>query len=190
MKKQNLILAVTFLVLSLSASADTRVDESFIGDYKLISNQEGHCPETAQIKVRESVSYTLWITFKDERGNFINNDKFTNLNEPERTTSDTCMTAGPINPFCVRSSKELTTYNPETLELKSYSGLKTTYSNAKFSYYSLQMKEGMLELSYMKMQKPMLQALFTFTPVDFMATDLTSFTLPVVENAYTCTYGK
>jgi len=190
MKAKHSILILALLTLSAKAFADTKVDAQFLGEHKLISNIQGQCPESVVLKEKANASYSVWITYYDEAGKFISNAKFDNINSPVKISNDTCMTAGPINPFCMESRKEITKYDEQTNILETFNAKKTTYSNAVYNHVKVQMDAQGLQVSYKKVEKPMAHAIFSFTPIETGATDLAYYTFAMVKESFDCRYSK
>ncbi len=191
MKKHLTIFTLILITLSAVSMASSKVDSSFLGNYKLIANLDGNCPESMVVSDKETTNYAVWLTFYNEAGEFITNEKFDKINQSMQSSNDTCHTAGPVNPFCIESRKELATYDEETLTLARYFGKKTTFSYAKYEYTKLQVKEGaQLEVEYSRIERPMNHSAFTFTPLQTGATSTDFFTLPIVKEQFKCSYAR
>ncbi len=178
------------LILTTNILAQDKVESVFLGEYKLISSVEGECAETVVVAEREVSEYALWITYYSESQSFAGNEKFDKINAPLKSSNDTCMTAGPVNPFCFESRKEITKYDQETLTLENFAGKKTTFSNAKYNYTKLEALENGLKVTQLKMEKPMAHGVFTFTPVETGATSTAYYTFPSVKLNSVCIYDK
>ncbi len=189
MKKQ--LSAVALTMISAVAMANTKVDSSIIGKYKLLSNLEGECPETLVVTEKENTKYSVWISFYNENAEFISNNSFSNLNEPVEISSGTCFTAGPVNPFCMEIRKELVKYDEQNLVLEKFKGNKKTYNTAKLYYTKLAVKDGsQLEVTYREFEKPMAYAQFNFTPIESAVTNTAYYTFPIFKKNFSCNYGK
>lgn len=189
MKKH--LTAIALATLSSLSMANTKVDSNLLGTYKLVSNLEGECPEAVVVTEKENTGYAVWISFFDTAGDFITNSSFKKLNEPVEVSNGTCFSAGPVNPFCMESRKEMSRYDSENLVLERFYGKKTTLSNAKFTYVKLAVKnESQIEVTYMKMEKPMAHPLFTFTPIESAATDTAYYNFPIIRENFSCNYDR
>ena len=189
--KVSIIALISTLSLSLMGAESEvaqKVSSSFLGTYRLLTNLEGECPEYATFKEGAGSNYSAWITFNDSNRAFITNVKFDDINAPTKISNDTCMSAGPVNPFCMETRKELTTYDQENEVLQDYYGKKTTYSNAQFRYVRIQKNTDALEVHFKRMEKPLNHAVFSFTPIENGATDMSYYFFPMITQEFKCTY--
>ena len=187
MKMGAIVLA---LLMTSNLLAADKVDTVFLGEYKLLTTEEGECAETLVVNEGEGSEYALWLTYRNADNAFAGNEKFEDINEPLKTSNDTCFTAGPVNPFCIENRKEITKYDPETLTLEQFEGKKTTFSYAKYSYTKVAPVENALQVTTLKVEKPMVAAAFLFTSVEVGATDLSYYFYPMIKKNSVCVFDK
>lgn len=164
------------------------VDTSFIGEYKLISNERGECSETIEISTREREKCSLWITYRDANNTFAGNEKFEDINDSLISSNDPCPTAGPVIPLCVISSKEITKYNKEKKILENFFGSKKTFSNANYKYTKLELANKSIVVTRLSLEKPMAPGIFTLTPLESGATNTAAYTFPRIKKNSVCVY--
>lgn len=193
--KRNLSLITTALALILlvvpTAKATEKVSSSFLGHYQLIENIEGNCAETLEVKERSGDKYALWLTYRDEENHFLGNEKFSEINTPEKSDTDTCMTAGPVLPFCYETIKELTRYNEKKKLLESFYGRKSNYSKtARYEYSKVEQRDGGLRTTQLRMEKVLPLGVFTMTPVEVGANHRAYNPFLKIKKYIICSYRK
>lgn len=191
MKNNSAIIALAILATTQLANASTEVSSTFLGDYKLISSQEGNCAESLNIKEGKGTTYSLWVTYRDENIQFLGNEKFEDINEPRQSITDSCLTAGPVIPFCVETRKEVTKFDSDKKVLENFYGKKSNYSTtARYKYTKLEIVNDGLKVTKLEMEKPMAPGVFSFTSVEVGATNRAFSPFAKTKEYSICTYNK
>lgn len=191
MNSKSTLLAFAFLATSPLIIASTEVSSTFIGDYKLISSQEGSCAESLNVKEGRGTTYSLWVTYRDENIQFLGNEKFEDINGPRQSETDSCLTAGPVIPFCVETRKEVTKFDKNKKVLENFYGKKSNYSTtARYKYSKLEIVNDGLKVTKLEMEKPMAPGVFSFTSVEVGATSRSFSPFAKTKEYSICTYSK
>lgn len=179
------------LLLLSSTFAVEKVDEAFLGKYKLISTEKGECAESAYVRERDNGEYSVWISYWDEADKFLSNDRFAKFNKEEAYSYDTCTTAGPVNPYCFVARKSAARYNGDKKTLEKFSALKKTLRRAEYEYTKLEVVgDDLLKVTTLEMLKPYTFDQFKTTPIDIGATYRPPFTFISIKENSVCVFSK
>lgn len=189
MKHLSAFIIANLLVNAPAFSSANRVSSSFVGSYSLIESEKGDCATTLIIKEVEAPNYALWTTFRDENEAFLGNEKYTDINAPRQSETDSCMTAGPVIPFCIETRKELTRYNEEKQVLENFYGKKSNYSkSARYRYSKVERIGDDIKVTQLEMEKVLAPGVFTMTAIEIGATNRPFNPFVEVSKDSVCTY--